>query len=128
MPLTKKKEKEPEEASYDFSQVDPLGVNVRLYRQISKVLTDLESPDQHITLKERIAALIAIGRIQVLFVNLRKEKIGDPSIAGSKVRKYATSFKAHDARGRKAIAGPAAEPEPSELDDLFADDDADDAS
>jgi hypothetical protein len=106
------------------SNLDPLSINVRLYHQVSEMLHQLEN-SPNITLRERIAALVAIGRIQVLFVNLRKEKFDDAS-AGSSVRKYATAFKAHDARRRKAIAG-AAEPEPEPtVDDPFDDDDADD--
>jgi hypothetical protein len=105
------------------SNLDPLSINVRLYHQVSEMLTQLEN-SPNITLRERIAALVAIGRIQVLFVNLRKEKFDDAS-AGSSVRKYAAAFKTHDARGRKAIAGAQPEPEPT-VDDPFGDDDADD--
>jgi hypothetical protein len=101
------------------ASLDPLGINVRLYNQISEVLHQLETSD-HVTLKERIAALIAIGRIQVIFMGLRKETAHDAG-AGSSVRKYATAFKAHDARGRKAIAGKRAEPEPSGDDDIIGD-------
>jgi hypothetical protein len=102
-----------------MSNLDPLGINIRLYNQISEVLHQLETND-HVTLKERIAALIAIGRIQVIFMGLRKEKIHDTS-AGSSVRKYATAFKANDARGRKALAGKRAEPEPTGDDDIIGD-------
>jgi hypothetical protein len=107
-----------------MSNLDPLSINVRLYHQVSEMLHQLEN-SPNITLRERIAALVAIGRIQVLFVNLRKEKFDDAS-AGSSVRKYAAAFKTHDARRRKAIAG-AAEPEPEPtVDDPFDDDDDDD--
>ena len=111
-----------------MANLDPLGINVRLYNQISEVLHQLEN-DGHVTLKERIAALIAIGRIQVIFMGLRKEKYDDAS-TGSSVRKYAKAFKTHDARGRKAIAGGAAEPDDADnaiqsaLDDAWGDDDA----
>lgn len=109
-----------------MSNLDPLSINVRLYHQVSEMLTQLEN-SPNITLKERIAALIAIGRIQVIFTALRKEKIDDGS-SGSSVRKYATAFKTHDARRRKAIAG-SAEPEPEPdptIDDLIGDDADDD--
>jgi hypothetical protein len=102
-----------------MSNLDPLGINVRLYNQISEILHELETND-HVTLKERVASLLVIGRIQVIFMGLRKEKINDTS-AGSSVRKYATAFKAHDARGRKALAGKRAEPEPSGDDDIIGD-------
>jgi hypothetical protein len=108
---------------------DPLDINLRLYKQISELLTDLEQPEagQRITMRERIAAIIAIGRIQTIFVGLRKENLGVGS--GSTVRKYAAAFK-NDASGRKKIAGPP--PEPDEPDDWFeradiaADDSGDD--
>lgn len=111
------------------TNLDPLGINIRLYNQVSEVLHHLEN-DERVTLKERIAALVVIGRIQVMFMGLRKEKIDDTS-AGSSVRKYATAFtKAHDTRGRKAIAGRRPDPEPdaddavvqSVLDDAIGDD------
>lgn len=85
------------------SNLDPLNVNVRLYNQVSEILHELEH-GPNITLKERITALVAIGRIQVLFTTLRKERISDPG-TGSTIRKYAAAFKANDARGRKKIAG-----------------------
>ena len=68
-------------------------------------------------------ALIAIGRIQTIFMSLRQKgaKDGDEA-AGSSVRKYATAFQAHDARRRKAIAG-AAEDGDDDGDDLGLDDD-----
>ena len=108
-----------------MSNLDPLSINVRLYHQVSEMLHQLEN-SPNITLRERIAALVAIGRIQVLFVNLRKEKFDDAS-AGSSVRKYATAFKTHDTRGRKKIAGAVAEPEPEpDIPDPFSDDPDDD--
>jgi hypothetical protein len=102
-----------------MSNLDPLGVNVRLYNQISEVLHQLENSER-VTLKERIAALIAIGRIQVIFMGLRKETTHDAS-AGSSVRKYSKAFQANDARGRKAIARAKPEPEPSGDDDIIGD-------
>lgn len=107
------------------SNLDPLSINVRLYNQVSEMLHQLEN-SPNITLRERIAALMAIGRIQVIFTALRKEKIHDPG-AGASVRKYQTAFKTHDARGRKKLAGPAAEPDEPEPDigDLIGDDDDD---
>ena len=109
-------------------RLDPLSVNVRLYNQASELLHQLET-SPHVTLRERYMALVAVGRIQVIFMGLRKEKLDD-SNAGSAVRKYATAFKAHGDGGRKAIAGPAApEPEPDiGLDDIWGDDDDDAAA
>jgi hypothetical protein len=109
-----------------MSSLDPLGVNVRLYNQISEILHHLET-DERVTLKERIAALIAIGRIQIMFMGMRKEKIHDAS-AGSSVRKYQKVFENGPGR-RKKLAGP--QPESTADDDLIADaigDDTDDAA
>ena len=81
--------------------LDPLNVNGRLYQQMSYLLDQVET-DPAITFRERLAAVIAIGRIQVMFVNLRKES-SDDGTSGSAVRKYATAFK-NAGRGRKKIA------------------------
>lgn len=81
--------------------LDPENINGRLYAQVAVLLTQLEV-GEHITLKERIAALIAIGRIQTIFAGLRREKTSDED-AGSTVRKYADAFK-NDAGGRKKRA------------------------
>lgn len=102
--------------------LDPKNINGRLYAQVSELLTQLET-SEHITIKERIAALIAIGRVQTIFVGLRKEKSGDDT-AGSTVRKYAGAFK-NDPGGRKkrarggTAALPKPEPEPDTADDWF---------
>jgi hypothetical protein len=110
---------------------DPLQVNARLYMQISELLNQLESGDgERITLRERIAALVAIGRIQVLFVGLRKEVPGGyASDAGSSVRKYSTAFAKDDTGRRKKIAGPRpAEPDPNWFERAGVVDDSDDDS
>ena len=81
---------------------DPLDVNARLYRQIARLLDEMESADMNetMTFPQRISALIAIGRIQKIFVDLRK---GDyDGSAGSKIREYASAFATPDAaRGGK---------------------------
>lgn len=91
---------------------DPRNVNSRLYNQIATLLDDLEAEDirEKLDIKERIAAIIAIGRIQIMFVNLRKE---NPNVArpragaGSTARKYASAFraKAHATRRGAKVAG-----------------------
>jgi hypothetical protein len=91
---------------------DPLNVNARLYRQISVLLEQMEDPDagKKLTVRERIAALTAIGRIQVLFVGLRKEKNNVGS--GSSVKKYSGAFAKPDAASRGAAdTGPAEPPD-----------------
>jgi hypothetical protein len=82
---------------------DPLNVNRRLYDQISKLLDQLDERDSRelVTMRERIAALVAIGRIQIIFASLRKEK-GHDNASGSSVRKYSAAFTANaDARGKE---------------------------
>ena len=74
------------------------------------------------TLKERFQALMAIARIQYVFVNLRKEKFDEPA-AGSAVRKYATAFKNDTGRGKKSAGAAAAQPET--IEHLFGEDDDD---
>lgn len=95
---------------------------------MSELLTQLEDADSHATLKERIAALVAISRIQVIFVALRKEKVSDAD-TGSAVKRYASAFK-NDAGRREKTARP--EPEPAgdwfEHADIAPDDDGDDAA
>lgn len=95
---------------------DPLAINSRLYKQIGRLLDDLEAADVKETLdiKERIAALIAIGRIQTIFVALRKEDFGGSARSGASVRKYSRAFSKKDAGGgratsKRARAGAAAE-------------------
>lgn len=95
---------------------DPYQINARLQRQVSEMLRQLEDEDETVTLKERYMALASIARIQYIFVNLRKEKVGDPNV-GTNVRKYAGAFaKQNDARRRAANARPAADPEPERQD------------
>jgi hypothetical protein len=104
-------------------RTDPLQVNVRIYRQVARLLEQLEE-GEHVTLRERFQALMAIARIQYVFVQLRKEKVGDDGTAGSSVRKYATAFKAHDPRGRKkAPRSTVAQSEPEPDDNWFERDD-----
>jgi hypothetical protein len=82
---------------------DPLKINERLYKQIGKLLDDLESADRDevMTTPQRIQALIAVGRILTIFASLKKSDY-DYGNAGSAVRKYATAFSTTNAaRGGK---------------------------
>lgn len=91
-----------------ISNSDPRAVNSRLYEQIARLLDELEDADvnQKLDIKERIAAIIAIGRIQTIFVGLRKENRDGPTrSSGSAVRKYSKAFTANAGRGRKTTAG-----------------------
>jgi len=84
--------------------LDSLNINQRLYKQLGRMLDQLEAEDCTITVRERIAALVAIGRIQVIFMGLRKEDADEPSARGSTVTKYARTFKTNAARGRAKSA------------------------
>jgi hypothetical protein len=88
--------------------LDPLNVNERLYRQIARLLDQLETEDAEggITIPQRINALIAVGRVQIMFANLRKAAANDASDPGSEVRKYSQAFaKTNGARRGKASSG-----------------------
>jgi hypothetical protein len=82
---------------------DPLKINERLYKQIGRLLDDLESADRDevMTTPQRISALIAVGRILTIFASLKKQDY-DYGNTGSAVRKYAAAFARPDAaRGGK---------------------------
>jgi hypothetical protein len=82
---------------------DPLKINERLYKQIGKLLDDLEGDDRDdvMTTPQRIQALIAVGRILTIFASLKKADY-DYGNTGSAVRKYAAAFARPDAaRGGK---------------------------
>ena len=82
---------------------DPLNINDRLYKQIGRLLDDLEGDDRDdkMTTPQRISALIAVGRILTIFASLRKGDY-DYGNSGSAVRKYAAAFaRPNAARGGK---------------------------
>jgi hypothetical protein len=104
------------------STLDPNQVTTRLYRQVDALLTQLETGD-HITLKERVTALLAIGRLQQVFIALRKGSTDDNERKGSTVRKYAGAFAADAGGGRDKNAGPdLSEPEPDDWFETGGDD------
>ena len=85
---------------------DPLNVNVRLYRQLGKLLDDMEKADRDetMTFPQRVSALIAVGRVQKMFADLRKADLNVG--AGSAVAKYSAAFAAGNAaRGRAPNTG-----------------------
>lgn len=109
--------------------LDPLDVNGRLYKQISRLLEQLEDDEEElgVTVPQRISALIAIGRIQTIFMGLRKEEA--PGHVGSKPQQYSRAFQANAVGRRKKGAGRTrAEPDNVvEFDRGDGDDDATDA-
>lgn len=82
---------------------DPLQLKVRLYAQVGELLHQLEgATDEPITVRERIAALVAIGRLQDLLLEKAKD---DDENAGSAIRKYASAFTENGASRRKKTIG-----------------------
>ena len=75
---------------------DPLNINERLYAQVGALLDDMEAADreERMTMPQRISALIAVGRIQKMFQDLRKGELGVG--AGSAISRYAAAFAASD--------------------------------
>jgi hypothetical protein len=113
-----------------FNPFDPEDVNKRLYMQVSALLTQLEERESRakITMRERIAALVAVGRLQQVFAALRKANPHDPN-RGSTVRKYAQAFVPDDSRRRTSSARSDDSSEPHdwfERDDVAPDDSQDD--
>lgn len=99
---------------------DPLDVNQRVYRQLAYLLDQLEKKDEddHVTIKERIAALACIARVQYIFLTLRIKEPRDEQ-SGTTVRKYADAFK-NEAGGGKTRGRPKSKPESEpEPDDWF---------
>jgi hypothetical protein len=79
---------------------DPLDINQRLYKQLGKLLDDMEKADadETMTFPQRISALIAVGRVQKMFVDLRK---GEFDVGrGTAIDRYATAFASTDAARR----------------------------
>ena len=80
---------------------DPLDLNGRLYNQLGRLLDDMEAADrdEKMSMPQRIAALIAVGRVQKMFQDLRK---GDLNVgAGSAIDKYAAAFATPHAASRR---------------------------
>ena len=80
------------------SPLDPEDVNGRLYSAMSMMLDDFDDLD----VRERVAVISAIARIQVLMMKIREEP-GAVASSGSKVREYEEAFKANATRSTKRI-------------------------
>lgn len=79
---------------------DPLDINKRLYNQVAKLLDDMEAADRDdkMTMPQRISALIAVGRVQKMFQDLRKGEFN--AGAGSAIDKYSAAFAPANAASR----------------------------
>jgi hypothetical protein len=96
----------PKNKSATVVEGDPIGLNRRLYAQLGKLLDDMEAADrdERMTMPQRISALIAIGRLQKMFVDLRKGEINGG--AGSAIARYSAAFaEAHGTGSRNGDAG-----------------------
>lgn len=80
---------------------DELNVVPRLYKQLGKLLDQLETLDvldkDSVTVPQRISALLACGRVMKMFQDLKKGELN--AGAGSAVAKYAAAFASPDATG-----------------------------
>jgi hypothetical protein len=103
---------------------DPLGVNRRLYLQLGKLIDDMEAADrdERMTMPQRIQALIAVARVQKMFVDLRKGEFS--AGGGSAINRYAAAFQTpHAVGGRDEDGRPRVivqfdrGPDPDEFDD-----------
>lgn len=86
---------------------DALDITPRLYKQLDKLLDDMEAADrdERMTMPQRISGMIALARIMKMMQDLRK---GDLNAgAGSAVTRYAEAFKtAHDPSRGASGPGP----------------------
>jgi hypothetical protein len=87
---------------------DPLGINRRLYAQVGKLLDDMEAADRDdkMTMPQRIGALIAVGRVQKMMLDLRKGEFS--AGGGSAIDRYSAAFQTpHATGGRGNLPRPA---------------------
>lgn len=84
-----------------------LSINDRLTHQIEILLDQMETGELDITFPQRLNALIAIGRIQVMFATLKKvaHYYEQSDTGGAKIREYSSAFDktAAGARRREAV-------------------------
>jgi hypothetical protein len=122
----RKPKDEPEEPKTEKTIVegDPLGVNRRLYLQLGKLIDDMEAADrdERMTMPPRIQALIAVARVQKMFVDLRKGEFS--AGGGSAINRYAAAFQTPHAVGGgndhdrpRVIVQFDRSPDPEEFDD-----------
>jgi hypothetical protein len=81
----------------EVSPDDPKNVTGRLYDAVSKLLDGFDD----MTVREQVAAVSAIARIQTLFPQIRETS--GVSKRGSTVRQYEQAFKTNASGGRKSL-------------------------
>ena len=85
---------------YVINPLDPHNINPRLQEWISELI---EKRDD-MSVREEIAAIAAIGRLQVLFIKLREEGGGGVA-TGTEVKRFEQYFKTNAKSRRKGVAG-----------------------
>lgn len=71
---------------------DPLDIVPRLYKQLDRLLDDMESADrdERMTMPQRISGMIALGRIMKMMQDIKRGELS--AGAGSAINKYAAAF------------------------------------
>ena len=82
-----------------LNPLDPHNINPRLQAWISEII----EMRQDMNAREQIAAIAAIGRLQVLFIKLREET-GGGLTTGTEVKRFAKAFATNASRERKNLA------------------------
>jgi hypothetical protein len=125
-PYVKKQEPKPKKEPPTVFTADPLNVNARLYRHISMLLDELDRPDCGLTAPQRVQSIIAIGRVMIMQMNLRKES-SDDQFTGSAVREATKAFGSNAANRRKSAGRAIRSAADAALADALDDDEDDDA-
>jgi hypothetical protein len=78
---------------------DPLDIAPRLYKQLDRLLDDMEAADrdERMTMPQRITGMIALGRIMKMMQDIRKGEFS--AGGGSAINRYAAAFATPDAVG-----------------------------
>jgi hypothetical protein len=100
-----------------------ISIRSRVFNQVGALLTQLEE-GEHVTMRERVQALIAISRIEQIYFMLKLKEQPENEQSGSTVRKYATAFSKDAVSGR--AANRRTEPEPDDWFEHAERDDPDD--
>ena len=98
--MAKRSTKSEAEPEVYINPLDPHNVTPRLQQWISELIEKRDN----MSVREEIAAIAAIGRLQVMFVTLREEQGGGVA-TGTEVKRFAKAFAANADRGRKGAAG-----------------------
>lgn len=95
-------------------ELDPKNLNGRLYDAMSTLLDHFDD----MNVREQVATIAAIARIQVAFIKIREDTYV-PGSSGAAVKRYEKAFAANANRQRGKVAGSGAT---AALNDLSDDD------